>query len=246
MRSVRSSRFFVEDAVVPGATVEIAGGDAHKIARVLRLRKGDSIALIDSAGRTYSATLLDCGRIVRAEVQSEIGRPERAPASRVHLAQAVPKGNRMDFVIEKATELGVATFQPFFSERSVGRNAGDAKLSRWQRLARTAAQQCGRSEVPHVEQPVAFDDLVQRFSGFDTVLFAWELAEPEPLMQRLAEILPSAGSTLVVVGPEGGFSHAEAEKAAAEGAKMLWLGPRVLRTDTAALVLLAVIGAISS
>ena len=213
---------------------------------MLRLREGDAITVIDSAGRAYSATLLESGRVVRAQVQTEIAPRASSSAVRIDLAQAVPKGSRMDFVIEKATELGVAAFQPFFSERSVGRNAGDAKRSRWQRLAKTAAQQCGRSAVPGVKVPIAFEELLQRFSGYDGVLFAWELADPKPLMQRLAEILPSAGTLLVVVGPEGGFSHAEAENAAAHGAEMLWLGPRVLRTDTAALVLLAVIGAVTS
>jgi 16S rRNA (uracil1498-N3)-methyltransferase len=239
-------RFFIEGAAAPGATVEISGGDAHKIARVLRLRAGDAVAVIDSSGRTFSATLLECGRVVRAQIENEIPQSEHASVLRIELAQAVPKGSRMDFVIEKATELGVAAFQPFFSERSVGRNAGDAKRSRWQRLAKTAAQQCGRSAVPVVEAPIAFDALVQRFSGYDGVLFAWELAEPAPLTQRLAELLPALGRLLVVVGPEGGFSHAEAENAVAHGAQLLWLGPRVLRTDTAALVLLAVIGAVTS
>lgn len=239
-------RFFIEGAVTPGATIEISGGDAHKIAHVLRLREGDTIEVIDSSARAYSATLRACGRVVSAQIESEVARPNVVSRLRIDLAQAVPKGARMDFVIEKATELGVTTFRPFFSERSVGRNAGDAKRSRWQRLARAAAQQCGRSDVPSVEAPVTFDALVRSFSDYDAVLFAWEVATPEPLMQRLAEVVPSAGTLLVVVGPEGGFSHAEADSAANHGAQLLWLGPRVLRTDTAAMVLLAVIGAISS
>lgn len=246
MRSVRSNRFFIEGAVATGATIEISGGDAHKIVHVLRLREGDGIAVIDSSGRTFNATLLECGRIVRAQIGDEIAQSENASALRIDLAQAVPKGSRMDFVVEKATELGAAAFVPFFSERSVAGNSGDAKVSRWQRLARTAAQQCGRSHVPIVHAPIPFGDVLQRFSSYDAVLFAWELATPEPLMQRLAEMLPVAGSLLVVVGPEGGFSYAEAESASRHGAHLLWLGPRVLRTDTAALVLLAVIGAATS
>jgi 16S rRNA (uracil1498-N3)-methyltransferase len=152
----------------------------------------------------------------------------------------------MDFVIEKATELGVMAFQPFFCERSVGRTAGDAKLSRWKRLARTAAQQCRRTDVPEVHAPITFDALVKSFAQYDIVLFAWELAEPQSLTQRLAALLPPEGKALVVVGPEGGFTHAEADDAAEQCADLLWLGPRVLRTDTAALVLLAVIGAVTS
>jgi 16S rRNA (uracil1498-N3)-methyltransferase len=93
---------------------------------------------------------------------------------------------------------------------------------------------------------MAYETLLERFGEYDSVLFAWELAPPAPLHRRLAEALPASGRALVVVGPEGGFTHAEAELAQRRGAEMLWLGPRVLRTDTAALVLLAVIGAVTS
>lgn len=152
----------------------------------------------------------------------------------------------MDFVVEKGTELGVESFLPFYCERSVDRRVGAEKLARWKRLARAAAQQCGRTSVPAIADPLDFESLLMQFSRYDAVLFAWELAEPEPLCDRLAELLPAAGRALVVVGPEGGFTHDEAERAARGGAHLLWLGPRVLRTDTAALVVLAVIGALAS
>ncbi len=239
-------RFFVEGALAPGERFEICGDDAHKITHVLRLRQGDEIILIDSLGRTFSATLLESGRVVHARADEEVERSSPASPIRIDLAQAVPKGSRMDFVIEKGTELGVGTFLPFFCERSVGRTAGDGKLARWRRLARTAAQQCGRAAVPDVRAPGTFDVLLQSFTEYDAVLFAWELAEPQSLTQRLSAILPAEGKVLVVVGPEGGFSHVEADSAVEHGADLVWLGPRVLRTDTAALVLLAVIGAITS
>lgn len=232
--------------MAPGQRIEIAGGDAHKIVHVLRLSEGDEISVIDSTARVFSATLEKCGRIIRAHVGEETEPPRVAPTLQIDLAQAVPKGNRMDFVIEKGTELGVGSFQPFVSERSVTRVAGDGKLERWQRLARAAAQQCGRPDVPAIKPPASFEELLRSFSEYDVVLFAWEVAEPQSLTQRLSAILPSEGTVLVVVGPEGGFTHAEADNAAEACADLLWLGPRVLRTDTAALVLLAVIGAIVS
>jgi 16S rRNA (uracil1498-N3)-methyltransferase len=147
---------------------------------------------------------------------------------------------------EKGTELGVETFLPFYCERSVSRDVGAEKAARWQRIARSAAQQCGRESVPAVLDPMPYEALLERFSEYGAVLFAWELATPGPLHARLTEALPASGRVLVVVGPEGGFTHAEAELAERRGAAMLWLGPRVLRTDTAALVLLAVIGAVTS
>jgi 16S rRNA (uracil1498-N3)-methyltransferase len=244
---IAARRFFAEGAKNVGETVEIGGTDAHKIANVLRLSVGDRIVVIDSAARTFTAAITAVGRVVRATVEEEIF-DDRAPSAalRIDVAQAVPKGRRMDFVIEKGSELGVETFFPFYCERSVSRDVGSEKAARWQRIARSAAQQCGRKSVPTVIDSMPYAKLLERFGEYDAVLFAWELATPAPLHRRLAEALPVSGRALVVVGPEGGFTHAEAELAQCRGAAMLWLGPRVLRTDTAALVLLAVIGAVTS
>ena len=244
---IAARRFFVEGARGIGGIVEIGGTDAHKISNVLRLSVGDRIVVIDSAAQTFMASIDAVGRVVRATIEEEIFN-DRAPfaAPQIDVAQAVPKGRRMDFVIEKGTELGVGTFLPFYCERSVSRDVGAQKAARWQRIARSAALQCGRKSVPAVLDPMPYERLLERFGEYDAVFFAWELASPAPLQQRLAEALPAAGRSLVVVGPEGGFTHAEAELARARGAAMLWLGPRILRTDTAALVLLAVIGAVTS
>jgi 16S rRNA (uracil1498-N3)-methyltransferase len=240
-------RFFVEGAKEIGGSVEIGGTDAHKITNVLRLSAGDLIVVIDSTARTFTAAIAEVGRLVRATIEEEMF-DERAPSAaiRIDVAQAVPKGRRMDFVVEKGSELGVEAFLPFYCERSVGRDVGAEKAARWQRIARGAAQQCGRKSIPAVFEPMAYETLLERFGEYDSVLFAWELAPPAPLHRRLTEALPASGRALVVVGPEGGFTHAEAELAQCRGAEMLWLGPRVLRTDTAALVLLAVIGAVTS
>jgi 16S rRNA (uracil1498-N3)-methyltransferase len=245
--AIAARRFFVEGAKEIGSALEIGGADAHKIEHVLRLGQGDRIVVIDSAARTFAATIVGLGRVVRANVVEEIVDARAAPAAlRIDVAQAVPKGPRMDFVVEKGSELGVETFLPFYCERSIGRDVGAEKAARWRRIARAAAQQCGRASVPAILDAMPFDVLLERFGEYDAVLFAWELAEPAPLHRRLAEALPAAGRALVVVGPEGGFSHEEAELAQRRGAVMLWLGPRVLRTDTAALVLLAVICAVTS
>lgn len=239
-------RFFVEGAKEIGGTIEIAGADAHKIEHVLRLSAGDRIVVIDSSARTFAAAIAGVGRVVRARVVEEILEERGGAGLHIGVAQAVPKGTRMDFVIEKGSELGVDSFAPFYSERSIGRVVGAEKTARWQRIARSAALQCGRKSIAEVLAPVPFETLVTRFGEYDRVLFAWELAPPEPLHRRLTDLLPERGRVLVVIGPEGGFTHSEAELAHAHGAALLWLGPRVLRTDTAALVLLAVIGAVTS
>ncbi len=240
-------RFFVEGEQEVGGAVEIHGGDAHKITRVLRLRAGDRIEIVDSRACAFAAAIEEAGQVVRARLIDVVA--DRVPEVNrliIEVAQAVPKAARMDFVVEKGTELGAAAFLPFYSERSVGRRVGPEKLARWRRIARSASQQSGRRELPEIHEPLEFDALVERFGEYDTVFFAWELAPPEPLHDRLRALLPQAGRVLIVVGPEGGFAHAEAEAATSRGAHVLWLGSRILRTDTAAVVLLAVIGAFTS
>jgi 16S rRNA (uracil1498-N3)-methyltransferase len=240
-------RFFVEGTQAVGGVVEIGGSDAHKIARVLRLRPADRIEIVDSAAVAFAASIDSAGRTVRATLIETLPANATAPARlTVHLAQAVPKAARMEFAVEKCTELGVSAILPFYCERSVGRAVGTEKLARWRRLARTAAQQSGRRDVPEIAKPLNFDALLGRFSAYDAVLFAWELAPPLPLRERLPALLSSARRALVVVGPEGGFTHDEADAAARLGAALLWLGPRILRTDTAAMALLAVIDALAS
>jgi 16S rRNA (uracil1498-N3)-methyltransferase len=240
-------RFFVEGTQEVGGAIEIHGGDAHKITRVLRLRAGDRIEIVDSRACAFAAASGEAGQVVRAQLIDVVA--DRVPEVNrliIEVAQAVPKAARMDFVVEKGTELGAAAFLPFYSERSVGRRVGPEKLARWRRIARSASQQSGRREVPEIHEPLDFEALVERFGEYDTVFFAWELAAPEPLHDRLRALLPQAGRVLIVVGPEGGFAHAEAEAATSRGAHVLWLGSRILRTDTAAVVLLAVIGAFTS
>jgi 16S rRNA (uracil1498-N3)-methyltransferase len=240
-------RFFVEGEQEVGGAVEIHGGDAHKITRVLRLRAGDRIEIVDSRACAFAAAIVEAGQVVRAQLIDVVA--DRVPEVNrliIEVAQAVPKAARMDFVVEKGTELGAAAFLPFYSERSVGRRVGPEKLARWRRIARSASQQSGRRELPEIHEPLEFGALVERFGQYDTVFFAWELAPPEPLHDRLRALLPQAGRVLIVVGPEGGFAHAEAEAATSRGAHVLWLGSRILRTDTAAVVLLAVIGAFTS
>lgn len=245
-RSDPARRFFVEGTRGVGELVEIDASDAHKISHVLRLQPGDRVEIVDSTATAFTAAIEVAARAVRARLVEVLQPRAAASAVALDVAQAVPKGRRMEFVVEKGTELGAGAFLPFYSERSVGRAAGAEKLARWRRLARTASQQCGRRDVPEVRDPLQFDALLDEFARYDAVLFAWELAPGELLRERLHAVLPAAGRALIVIGPEGGFTHSEAENATRHGATLLSLGPRVLRTDTAAMALLAVIGALTS
>jgi 16S rRNA (uracil1498-N3)-methyltransferase len=240
-------RFFVEGTHEVGSVVEVGGSDAHKITRVLRLQAGDRIEIVDSAATAFVASIDATGTIVRARLLEIAGERAATNAALIlDVAQAVPKAKRMEFVVEKGTELGANAFLPFYCERSVGRDVGAEKLARWQRLARSSAQQSGRREIPRIEAPRHFDALLERFAAYDAVFFAWELAPAIPLRESLLAAIPASGHALVVVGPEGGFTHDEAEAAARHGAALLSLGPRILRTDTAAVALLAVISALTS
>lgn len=232
-------RFFVEGVRGLGETVRIEGGDAHHIAHVLRLRPGDRIEVIDSSARAFEAEIVD-GRGVGVRLLRESA-PAQERSLRIDVAQAMPKAQKMDYVVEKATELGADAILPFVSERTIVRSAGAARLERWRRIARGAAKQSGRRGVPGVTVPLQFEELLARFRAYDLALFAWESADSQPLRLRLRELLAGATSVLVVIGPEGGFSHAEADAARASGAELVSLGRNILRTETAALVLLAIL-----
>lgn len=234
-------RFFVEGVHASGGRVAVDASDAHKILRVLRLDSGDSVTVVDSAGTAFEATLERDGSTLYARLGDGAVYTRDAPL-RISVAQGVPKGAKMDFIVEKLAELGVMELIPLVTERTVSRDPADGKIDRWRRLARTAAQQSGSGEVMQVAEVATLERLVDRFSAFDRVLFPWEAADARALREVLPGLLPERGSVLVVIGPEGGFSHAEAESAKQAGAAVISLGSQILRTETAALVLAAILG----
>ncbi|MBV8689679.1 MAG: 16S rRNA (uracil(1498)-N(3))-methyltransferase [Candidatus Eremiobacteraeota bacterium] len=217
----------------------IEGGDARKLITVLRRRTGDRIEVIDSTVERFVATIEIVNRSIVAMLSEKLPTQRESSSFTVTVAQAMPKGQKMDFVVEKLTELGVFAIVPFYCERTIPQ--ASRREARWQRLAETAAKQSGRSSVPVVESPLDFESLIERFAGFDCVLFLWELAEQGPLRETLPALISAAKSILLIVGPEGGFSSAEAAAAEESGAHLLSLGTRIVRTETAALVMLAIL-----
>jgi 16S rRNA (uracil1498-N3)-methyltransferase len=166
---------------------------------------------------------------------------ETLPGLRLDIAQGIPKGAKMDFVIEKATELGARAILPFYSRRSIVQDLGDAKLERWRRIAKTAAAQCDRREVPEVRAPMTFEALLERSAEYDLILMPWERAASGPLRASLPVWLEGACRVLVIVGPEGGFTAEEAGLGRAAGARLISLGERLLRSETAGLAMLAIL-----
>jgi 16S rRNA (uracil1498-N3)-methyltransferase len=220
-----------------GERVRLGTGDAHKVTHVLRKHAGDRIVVIDSAGSVFDAVVEDEGSV---RLNARIARPTE-PAVEVTLAQAIPKGQKMDYVVEKTTELGVARIVPVRSRRVVGATTGAGKVERWRRIAKSAAEQCGRSRIPAIDDGITWEALVATFPAYDAVLFPWEGVEPIPLRERLPALLSEATRVLVIIGPEGGFASDEASIAIDAGAAPIALGPRIFRTETAGIVVLSVV-----
>lgn len=198
------------------------------------MRSGDVLHVLDSGGNAFEA-VLTASEPLRARLERALNAPRRSTLE-ITLAQAIPKGQKMDFIVEKATELGVARIIPLATERTIGSEARAGKLDRWRRLARSAAQQCGRRDVPDVEAVIGWDDFCARARDFERTFVPWELAERRPLRERLPALLEGRRKIAIAIGPEGGFSQGEVERAEAAGATTISLGHRILRTETAGLV----------
>jgi 16S rRNA (uracil1498-N3)-methyltransferase len=232
-------RFFLEGAHGIGDRVAFASDDARKITTVLRMVDGDRVTAIDSAGRSWIASLRIEEAGVYATLETELPRGERELGTRVTIAQGIPKGQKMDLIVEKATELGVASIVPVRSARVIGERTGEHKRERWARIAKSAAQQSGRTVVPTVDPECDWGGLIASFPRYARVYIPWELADPVPLRTTFEREAPELESALFVIGPEGGLSRAEVDTAVAAGAVPISLGTRILRTETVALVVLA-------
>lgn len=224
-------RFHVPEGLAPGATVDLPDEAAHHAARVLRLGDGDPVILFDGRGGEWFARLQRAGNAMRAALES-FAAEDRAAALGITLVQALPAADKMDWIVQKATELGVAAIQPVAARRSVVRLSGERMERRgrhWQQVAVAACEQCGLNRVPTVAPLL---DLPQ-YLGMpapdnDTRLFL----SPEAA-GRLADMAPPPGPLILLVGPEGGFEEGEVRAIAAAGFRPMRLGPRVLRTETA-------------
>lgn len=223
-------RFFVSQDTFPNIT----GSDVHHIKNVLRLKPGETIELCDGLGKVYEAKILDMdNNQVNCRIISET-QTNAEPAVKVTLAQCLPKGKKMDLIVQKATELGATKIIPVLAERSVSKAY---KISRWQKIAREAAEQSGRAIIPEVQETTSLKQLLAQAKNFDLALIPWELEKDNNLKKVLLNKTPK--SILVVIGPEGGFSQSEINQAKEVGFKPISLGPRILRTETAGLATLA-------
>lgn len=234
-------RYFVQPEQIAGNIVTIRGDDAHHISRVMRFQSGDTVIVCDDSGSEFYVQLdvID-GETVTGCVMYEQS-AEAEPRLRVTLAQSLLKGDKLDWVIQKGTELGAHAFLPFNSERSVvrlSRTKVEKRRERWQKIAKEASEQAHRGRVPDVSAPIGWYDLLARVASYDVVVIPYEREQAQSL-PLLWQTLPEVASCLCIIGPEGGFEPHEVEAAQEAGARPIHLGPRILRAETAALTTIA-------
>lgn len=244
VRPGRVPRLYVEAPLSPDARLELPEDAAHHAARVLRLQEGDLVFLFDGLGGEYEATLSMPGRgrvLAATGARREV---ERESPLAVTLVQAVSSGEKMDFTIQKAVELGVVAIQPLLAEKSVVRLSAEReekKLAHWKRVAVAACEQCGRNRVPEIRNAMPVDAYC-RAPG-DAALRL--LLSPEGTT-GLRDLAPKIGHAVTIAaGPEAGFSDKEEQLLARTGFVPVRLGRRILRTETAALAALAALNALA-
>ena len=228
-------RFFTPSENFDGNTVKITGDDARHIARALRMAVGDEITACDMQGREHICRLT---RIRDEECVCEIiSSREGMTEAPVHITlyMGYPKGDKLEFVIQKAVELGASRIVPFESSRCVKRPKGDKiekQTARLQRIAEEAAKQCGRSRLTEVATPISFKSAIEEAKAAELSLFCYE-GDGTRSMKDIISEAPQPKTVAIIVGCEGGFSIEEADAAIAAGLSPTNLGPRILRCETA-------------
>jgi len=237
-------RFFVTEKNLLGQQVVFTGRQAHQIRNVLRMKSGDHVIVLDNTGCEYTVILTKVGRqnvigeiVSRQQAQAE-------PNTQITLYQSLLAREKFEWVLQKCTEVGVASFVPIVTERSIVRRQ-DAitprKLSRWRDIITEAAEQSGRGRIPQIEDPVNFADAVSRLSCFDRCLIGTLGTNGVSIKGVLQFGSDEPVTVALFIGPEGGFTDDEVADACCKGATAFSLGKRILRTETAAVVASAVI-----
>ncbi|MBI4988442.1 MAG: 16S rRNA (uracil(1498)-N(3))-methyltransferase [Rhodocyclales bacterium] len=235
-------RFFCPQSLAPNSLAELPSAAAHHALRVLRLSVGDAVTLFNGEGGEYPGQIAEAGRAVRVQL-GDWHAVERESPLELTLAQALPSGDKMDFVVQKAVELGVARIQPLLASRSVVRLAGERagrRIAHLRQVAVAACEQCGRNRVPEIAPILDLRQWLGRLphdNGVCRLMLS-------PHAGRRPRELVGEGGFILLVGPEGGLGEEEAATARAAGFTDLSLGPRILRTETAGLAALAALGAL--
>jgi len=235
------NRFFVKKDDIVDNTATITGEDLKHISKVLRMAPGDKVMLCDGEGYQY---LAEISEITKEAARLEIVESERCasePVQRITLYQGLPKGDKMEFIVQKCVELGITEIVPVAAERSIVRiKPGEfgGKRTRYQRVAYEAAKQCGRGIIPEVADLATFKSA--DMTRHDLIIIAYE-DEKGTTLKSLLKTNSKARDIAIVIGPEGGLERAEVDMLIQKGGTAVTLGPRILRTETAGMAALAMI-----
>lgn len=238
---MRLTRVHVDAVLVPGQRARLEGSAANHVTRVLRARVGDELTLFDGRGSEYGARIEEFRKEAVVVAVGEERAVDRESPLPLTLAQGVSRGERMDWVVQKATELGVSRIVPVMTERTVVRldeQQAQKRTQHWRAIAVAACEQSGRNRVPEITAPLGFHEVMRADTG--TRAPTRLLLSPTGQL-RLDDLEKPTGGVVVLIGPEGGLTDSEQEQALGAGFLPLRLGPRILRTETAAIAALTII-----
>lgn len=236
--------FFVTPQQISGDKIRIEGGDVNHMKNVLRMKLHEKAEISDGESRTYLCEVEAYEEDVAILHILEEMEVDTEPASKLYLFQGLPKSDKMELIVQKAVELGVYQVIPVAMKRSVVRlddKKAAKKADRWNSIAESAAKQAGRSRIPEVTMPLSYNEALKMAEELDVTLLPYELAGGMEVTREVIRQIKSGQSVGIFIGPEGGFEPEEVDAAVSMGAKVITLGKRILRTETAGLATLAVL-----
>jgi 16S rRNA (uracil1498-N3)-methyltransferase len=240
---MRISRFYTDQLLNSGDTIVLGGEIGHYVLRVLRLRRGDPLVLFNGDGSEYQAVVSKVDRMQAAVLIGQADKPQRESTLRVSLGQGIPRGERMDFVLQKSVELGAVSISPLWTKRCQVQLSGKRlanRLAHWQGILQSACEQSNRVVLPGLDKPT---HLPEWLAAVQLQEQQHKLVLDPSATRRLRDLRP-ASSVSILVGPEGGLDEDEIRLSESNGFQRIRLGPRVLRTETAPLAVLAAIQAL--
>lgn len=237
-------QFFADPSMIREGRVCLEGPDVNHMKNVLRMKQGEDVRINDGCGRTWLCSIQSYeGKTAVLDILKELDADTELPA-RIWLFQGLPKGDKMELIVQKAVELGAYAVVPFSAKRSVVRldqKKAEKKRERWQAVAKGAAEQSGRGIIPEVHPLKSFNEALDMAADLDVTLIPYEREEGMDGMIRAVRKIRPGQSAGIFIGPEGGFEEEEVEQAKRAGAHAVTLGKRILRTETAGLTALSIL-----
>lgn len=231
-------KFFVMPKNIIGNKATIEGDDVKHIYKVLRLEEGDEVVINNSEGKEFLGRIADVNKSFVTVDIVEAMEINNESDLKVDLYQGLPKSAKMDYIVQKGTEMGINKFTPIITERVIVKSElGEfKKTDRWRRIALEACKQSKRTLIPEVNEPIEFEDLLNQLKMYDIIVVPYENQEGFGIKKMCKELQKEIKTAAVVIGPEGGFEESEIESLKEIGAYIVTLGPRILRTETAGVV----------